>query len=186
MPRYCIRWYTHHSPTSAQSEATGEGSRPGVAASGSARSKSRATVAAASVAPKRWCPSRMVCNAANREKLIAHFNAVKGNLVFKFQDITFKHTLLPVWIASYRYNQKVYNFMVNGETGRVQGEAPISWWKVLLTILIVIAIFACIMGVMMLAASKGSTITLHAAGDDEEESIRKLEDLINNRFNEDE
>ena len=43
-----------------------------------------------------------------------------------------------------------------------------------------------IMGVMMLAASKGSEVTLYANGDDEEESINKLEQLINNRFNEEE
>lgn len=43
-----------------------------------------------------------------------------------------------------------------------------------------------IMGVMMLAASKGSKVTLYANGDDEEESINKLEQLINNRFNEEE
>lgn len=41
-----------------------------------------------------------------------------------------------------------------------------------------------IMGVMMLAAGKGSEVTLHADGDDEEESIDKLEQLIKNRFNE--
>ncbi|MCK5395121.1 MAG: HPr family phosphocarrier protein [Gammaproteobacteria bacterium] len=43
-----------------------------------------------------------------------------------------------------------------------------------------------IMGVMMLAASKGSEVTLYTHGEDEEESMNKLEDLINNRFNEDE
>lgn len=43
-----------------------------------------------------------------------------------------------------------------------------------------------IMGVMMLAASKGSNVTLHADGEDENDSINKLEELINNRFNEDE
>jgi phosphotransferase system HPr (HPr) family protein len=43
-----------------------------------------------------------------------------------------------------------------------------------------------IMGVMMLAAGKGSEITLHANGDDEEESVLKIEELINNRFDEDE
>ena len=43
-----------------------------------------------------------------------------------------------------------------------------------------------IMGVMMLAASKGSTITLHADGSDAEESLDALEKLINNRFGEDE
>lgn len=43
-----------------------------------------------------------------------------------------------------------------------------------------------IMGVMMLAASKGSEVTLYADGEDELESINKLEQLINNRFNENE
>jgi phosphocarrier protein len=43
-----------------------------------------------------------------------------------------------------------------------------------------------IMGVMMLAAGKGSKITLYADGEDEQESIDRLEELINNRFNEDE
>ena len=42
------------------------------------------------------------------------------------------------------------------------------------------------MGVMMLAAGKGSEITLYINGDDEEESMNKIEGLINNRFNEDE
>ena len=43
-----------------------------------------------------------------------------------------------------------------------------------------------IMGVMMLAANKGSTVTLYTDGEDEEESMDKLEALINNRFNENE
>ena len=41
-----------------------------------------------------------------------------------------------------------------------------------------------IMGVMMLAASKGSEITLYTSGEDEEKSMDQLEELINNRFNE--
>ena len=43
-----------------------------------------------------------------------------------------------------------------------------------------------IMGVMMLAASKGSTVTLHANGSDADRSLDALERLINDRFNEDE
>lgn len=43
-----------------------------------------------------------------------------------------------------------------------------------------------IMGVMMLAAGKGSEITLYADGEDEEDSMQKIEELIKNRFNEDE
>ena len=43
---------------------------------------------------------------------------------------TFKHVLLPIWIAAYRYNNKVYRFLVNGQTGEVTGEAPYSFWKI--------------------------------------------------------
>ena len=43
-----------------------------------------------------------------------------------------------------------------------------------------------IMGVMMLAASKGSTVTIHATGNDAEKSLDALEKLINDRFDEDE
>lgn len=43
-----------------------------------------------------------------------------------------------------------------------------------------------IMGVMMLAASQGSKITIHVSGEDENDSIIQLEELINNRFNEEE
>ena len=41
-----------------------------------------------------------------------------------------------------------------------------------------------IMGVMMLAASKGSVIALEASGKDEQTAIDALVSLINNRFGE--
>ncbi len=43
-----------------------------------------------------------------------------------------------------------------------------------------------IMGVMMLAAAKGTTITLVIDGEDEEQAMQSLIELINNRFDEDE
>lgn len=43
-----------------------------------------------------------------------------------------------------------------------------------------------IMGVMMLAAGCGSTVELHAEGNDEALAIRELETLIADRFGEDE
>lgn len=44
--------------------------------------------------------------------------------------VTFKHILLPVWLAAYKYNGQTYRFVVNGRTGRVQGERPYSRWKI--------------------------------------------------------
>jgi ribosomal protein S27E len=43
---------------------------------------------------------------------------------------TFKHILLPVWMAAYKYNGKTFRFVVNGQTGKVQGERPYSAWKI--------------------------------------------------------
>ena len=43
-----------------------------------------------------------------------------------------------------------------------------------------------IMGVMMLAASKGSQVTIYTDGEDAAQSLDQLEELINNRFDEDE
>jgi ribosomal protein S27E len=45
-------------------------------------------------------------------------------------DVTFKHILLPVWMAAYKYRGKTYRFVVNGQTGRVQGERPYSALKI--------------------------------------------------------
>ena len=41
-----------------------------------------------------------------------------------------------------------------------------------------------IMGVMMLAASKDSCVTIHADGEDEQQAVAQLEDLINQKFGE--
>jgi hypothetical protein len=47
-----------------------------------------------------------------------------------FGNIKYKHVLLPIWVASYQYKKKTYHFLINGQTGEVQGYAPISWLKV--------------------------------------------------------
>ena len=50
-------------------------------------------------------------------------------------DVTFKHILLPVWMAAYKFRGKTYRFVVNGRTGRVQGERPWSAWKIALAVI---------------------------------------------------
>ena len=46
-----------------------------------------------------------------------------------YSDIAFQHILLPVWLSAYRYADKTYHFVVNGQTGTVRGERPWSAWK---------------------------------------------------------
>ena len=61
-----------------------------------------------------------------------------------YSNITFKHTLLPIWISAYRFKEKVYRFVVNARTGEVQGERPWCWWKIALLALAVIGIIGTI------------------------------------------
>lgn len=48
-----------------------------------------------------------------------------------YADERFKHLLLPIWMAAYRYRGKSYRFVVNAQTGRVQGERPWSVPKII-------------------------------------------------------
>ena len=38
--------------------------------------------------------------------------------------------------SSFKYKDKIYQFDMNGQTGKVGGKSPVSAWKVLLAILI--------------------------------------------------
>jgi hypothetical protein len=51
-----------------------------------------------------------------------------------YSGITFKHLLLPVYAGAYRFNGKVFQIVVNGRTGEIQGDRPYSVWKILLLI----------------------------------------------------
>jgi len=60
----------------------------------------------------------------------------------RYYDITFKHILLPIWLSSYQYGGKTWRFVVNGQTGEVQGERPWSAWKITFAVLLgLIALF---------------------------------------------
>ena len=61
-----------------------------------------------------------------------------------YSAVTFKHLLLPVYLGAYRFNQKVYQVMVNARTGEVQGDRPYSIWKIALLILFILIVVGVI------------------------------------------
>ena len=63
-----------------------------------------------------------------------------------FHGITYKYLMLPVWMSTFKYKDKIYHFMVNGQTGKVSGKTPISPLRV------AIAIFLGILAVGLIAA----------------------------------
>lgn len=62
----------------------------------------------------------------------------------QYDDIQFKHIMVPVYVSSYRYKEKIYHFYINGRNGKIYGESPTSLVFqivcVIVAILIIIAI----------------------------------------------
>ncbi|NDV58499.1 hypothetical protein [Bacteroides sp. 519] len=54
----------------------------------------------------------------------------------EFQDIKFKLVLLPLFMSSYSFNNKLYHFYVNGCTGKIHGDRPYSKWKIFFAVLL--------------------------------------------------
>ena len=71
----------------------------------------------------------------------------------RLNNVSFKHVLLPVWVAAYRYRGEAYRFLVNARTGEVIGERPYSTWKIAAAIAAALALTAII---AYLAGASGS------------------------------
>jgi DNA-directed RNA polymerase subunit RPC12/RpoP len=54
--------------------------------------------------------------------------------------VTFKHVLLPVWLAAYHYRGRQFRMMINGQSGVAIGDRPYSGAKIALLVAIIVAI----------------------------------------------
>ena len=62
-----------------------------------------------------------------------HADSVRFSTLYS--NITYKYLLVPAWISSFKYKDKVYQFAVNGQTGKVGGKSPVSAWRVIIAVL---------------------------------------------------
>lgn len=94
---------------------------------------------------KGFISSRLRSNI--RSKILRNHNAdeVRNlNIRTSYSRVTYKYLLLPVWISSFRYNDKIYQFVVNGQTGEVAGKSPISPLRVAIAIIIGIVVIGLV------------------------------------------
>ena len=71
------------------------------------------------------------------------------------------HRLFPVWFMSYRRGKKITYAAVNGQTGQVAADLPLSPWKILVTALILSAvIFGLLFTVMNFLPTIPASATL--------------------------
>lgn len=70
-----------------------------------------------------------------------HADRVKDvQLSTSYDKITFKYLLAPVWISNFNFNGTIYNFVVNGQTGRIAGKSPVSILRVIIAIVIALGV----------------------------------------------
>src|SRR5207237_3359587 len=62
-------------------------------------------------------------------------------------DLAGRLLYLPVWLASFQYQGKLYRCAVNGQTGQIGGEAPVSRARVAL---VIVGIAAAVMRIILL------------------------------------
>jgi hypothetical protein len=67
----------------------------------------------------------------------------------RLEGITSEPVLLPVWIMAYRYRDQLFRVLINGQTGKLSGEAPFDWtklWLLLGGLVLLLAIVLTIIG----------------------------------------
>jgi DNA-directed RNA polymerase subunit RPC12/RpoP len=64
-----------------------------------------------------------------------------------FTNLRSEPVLLPIWINAYRYKEETYRFIVNGQSGRASGTAPVSYLKLALVALAALALAGAVAAV---------------------------------------
>ena len=84
----------------------------------------------------------------HRDQITRRIGAKKLNVSCLYADLSGRPMLLPVYIGAYRRGEGVYRIVINGQTGKLTGKAPISWLKVGIVIAAVLGailmFFACL------------------------------------------
>jgi predicted RNA-binding Zn-ribbon protein involved in translation (DUF1610 family) len=99
-----------------------------------------------------WEKGREIIKGGIHKGIVRQINADEvRNLQIntQYRNIKYKHMLLPVWLSAFTYKDKMYRYMVNGQTGAVQGKAPVSGWKVAGFIIVLFAAAILIMSLIM-------------------------------------
>ncbi len=70
-----------------------------------------------------------------------------------FEDVGSDLILLPVYVLTYRYHDKLYRFLVNGQTGRVAGSKPLSRARIAAAVAAGVALVAALLGALALLSA---------------------------------
>jgi hypothetical protein len=67
-----------------------------------------------------------------------------------FSDVNSDLCVLPVYVLSYKYKDKLFRFLVNGQTGKMAGDKPISWQRIGIVVGVVLGIVLLVLLVIFI------------------------------------
>jgi len=94
---------------------------------------------------KAWGEARRVMDEQIKKQILSGYTYSRVesfHVQTQTRGETYKYTLLPVYVGHCKYKDKLYNFYLNGENGKIDASAPVSALKVLLTVLFPIGLLA--------------------------------------------
>ncbi|MCR4654970.1 MAG: hypothetical protein K5770_01855 [Lachnospiraceae bacterium] len=89
-------------------------------------------------------------------KTIKHDGIEEAKEDFRFENESTKYALLPVWLLVTKWKDKTYKFAMNGQTGRMVGDLPVSAFKLTVSVLLIfLAVAFAVIGIAGQEVSSG-------------------------------
>jgi len=61
-----------------------------------------------------------------------------------YDNVKFRLVLVPVYMAAFSYQSKIYRYVIHGQSGKTYGERPWSWLKITASLLLIATVLAAI------------------------------------------
>ena len=99
--------------------------------------------------------SKQQCYQSIRSSHVRNFS-----MTADFGDEAWRFILLPVYLTAYRFDHRVFQVLVNGQSGKIAGQKPVDWWKIWLAIAVMLlpALVAGLIGLTQRADGIGILI----------------------------
>lgn len=81
---------------------------------------------------------------SHRRRLARERGLVSARVSAVIEDRDVRLLLVPIYIGTFRFRDRPWRFLVNGQTGEVVGKAPLDWRKVFALVVLALAIVGLI------------------------------------------
>lgn len=81
-----------------------------------------------------WGIAKNKMDAAIKRAILSQYSYDKVDYLdvsTTHEAATYKYVMLPVYVGNFNYKKKLYNFFINGASGKTTGKTPVSFWRVL-------------------------------------------------------